>query len=810
MKNLTITFFCLFISFSLFGQIQLEKKSIQAGKITSNIKIDGQLDEDAWANAAVAKDFIQLEPIPGKKESTKTEVRILYDNTGIYVSGTMTEASIDSVSTELSARDNMGNVDWFGVFIDSYMDGINGFEFIVTAAGVQWDAKASNNGEDDEWDAIWESAVSVNADGWVAEMKIPYSAVRFPNKEAQTWHINFGRKTARSQEKTFWSEIDPKVSGFLNQSGILTGLSGIKSPLRLSATPFLAVYGQHYKENGKNSYGRSFNGGMDIKYGLNDAFTLDMTLIPDFGEARSDDQILNLSPFEIRFDENRQFFTEGTELFSKGRFFYSRRIGGSPLHQYDVEDQLQEGEEVVSNPVNTQLINASKISGRTSRGLGVGLFNATSAAQHAIIRNAEDEERSFLTAPLTNYNVLVLDQNLKNNSSISFINTTVLRNGNDYDANLSGLVFNLRNKANKYEIGGKAALSQKYAPDDTDLGYTYNLEFSKISGNLTWGLSTVIESDTYDPNDLGFLYNNNERSYDFNINYSIFEPVGVFNRMQVGLWTGYSRLYQPNLDVGLEFNAWWWGQTRSFWNYNFWVYATPTRNYDHFESRNFGHTFRQPRYNNIGMNINSDRRKRLRASINANIGKSSQQGQYSWRLYVGPRFRFSNKLTVGLFGSLDKRLGYQGYATELGSEATNDLQIIFGARDRTTVVGGLYTDYIFNDKMNLSFRLRHYWSQVTYTEFLNLEEDGELSPSTYTGDHNNNFNAFNIDLVYTWRFAPGSDLVVVWKNNIVDFSETMMGNYGDNLNRILSFPQSNTISVKAIYYLDYMRFKKGK
>ncbi len=807
MKNPTLLLVLSFLSLPLFSQIPLDKKKIQAIKINESIKIDGKLDEDAWLKANIAKDFTQLDPFPGKKASTQTEVKVIYDNTGIYVAAIMKEASIDSISTELSARDNMGNVDWFGVFIDSYMDGINGFEFITTAAGVQWDAKASNNGEDEGWDAVWDSAISIRDNGWVVEIKIPYSALRFPNKEKQMWHINFGRKTARNQEKSFWSEIDPKVSGFLNQSGVLTGLVGIKSPIRLSATPFLAVYGLHHKEDGENSFGRSFNGGMDIKYGINDAFTLDMTLIPDFGEAKSDDQVLNLSPFEIRFDENRQFFTEGTELFNKGRFFYSRRIGGSPLHEYDVYDELKNGETLVSNPNSTQLINATKVSGRTSKGLGVGLFNATAAQQRAVIKNAEGEERRFQTSPLTNYNVLVLDQNLKNNSSISLVNTTVIRRGKDYDANLTGLVFSLKDKANKYEISGKGGLSQKYMPNSTDLGYTYDIELSKISGNLNWSISTDVLSDTYDPNDLGFLYNNNQRSFDFNLDYSIYKPVGIFNQMGMGLWAGYSRLFKPNLNEGFKLNVWWWGQTKSFWNYNIWAFATPTRNIDYFESRNFGHIYKEPRYNNIGLNINTDRRKRLRTGINLRISKTSHQ-QTSWNIGLYPRFRVNNKLTIGASTSVNKSNGSEGYVTDFGSEETNDLEIIFGARNRNTTIVGLYTDYVFNNKMNLSFRLRHYWSGVTYSQYFKLEDDGELSASDYDSNHDSNFNAFNIDLVYTWRFAPGSDLIIVWKNNVLDGGDLLVDNYFDNLKKVPYLPQSNTISVKAIYYLDYLKFKK--
>ncbi len=312
--------------------LDVAKKRVQAQRIRQTIQLDGLLDEEAWLNAPPATGFLQLEPRPGEPASRRTEVRVLYDDVGLYVGARLFDEP-DSILMELSERDDFGNTDWFGLFIDSYRDGINGVSFIVTPANVQFDAKYSTFGEDENWDAVWESRTSINAEGWVAELHIPYSAIRFPKTNEQTWHINFGRLIQRSQQKSFWSKIDPQQQGLLNQSGYLTGISGIQSPVRLQATPFLAVYGEvHHDaaENPPNSWGRSINGGMDIKYGINDAFTLDMTLIPDFGEARSDNQVLNLSPFEVRFDENLAFFTEGAELFNKGGLFYSRRIGGLP------------------------------------------------------------------------------------------------------------------------------------------------------------------------------------------------------------------------------------------------------------------------------------------------------------------------------------------------------------------------------------------------------------------------------------------------------------------------------------------------
>src|SRR6185436_2619224 len=205
-------------------------------------------------------------------------------------------------------------------------------------------------------------------------------------------------------------------------------------------------------------------GGAVIKYGINESFTLDATVIPYFGQVKSDNLVLNISPFETKFDEKRPFFTEGTELFQQDntsngsnspQLFYSRRIGGQPLHYYDAYNQADADETLIKNPSTSNLYNAIKFSGRSNSGLGIGVLNAVSRPTFATIKNNETgTERKFETNPLTNYNVIVFDQTLKNNSKVSFENTNVMRNGTDPDANVSSVHYDFRNKENSLELVG--------------------------------------------------------------------------------------------------------------------------------------------------------------------------------------------------------------------------------------------------------------------------------------------------------------------------------------------------------------------
>ncbi len=807
MKEITLTLALLLCAVLTFAHNDPPaKKELTANRTEESFKIDGNISELAWQTAEVATGFTTLEPVAGKPATHRTEVKVVYDNVAIYVSAMMYDSSPDSILREVRQRDETGVSDWFGLGLSAYKDGINALEFLVTSAGTQYDVKMSANAYDDSWDAVWESAVQIREDGWSVEFKIPYSAIRFPDTETQDWDINFYRKVGRSAEKVFWNPIDPTIDGFVNQFGQLSGISDIESPVRLSATPFVVDYAQNYYDKNaspKSSWGQSFNAGMDVKYGINDAFTLDMTLIPDFGEANSDNQVLNLSPFEVRFNENRQFFQEGVELFNKGNFLYSRRVGGqvfNPLY----EEDLEEGKEFVENPMAAQLLNATKVSGRTTKGLGIGVFNAIEARSNAVIRDMVTGEETLVeTNPFTNYNILSFDQNLKNNSYITLINTNVWRAGDAYDANVTGTVFELRNKKNSYGIEGKAAVSQKYQDGEVDLGHTFNVEFGKISGNFNWEVEYNEESDTYDINDLGFLYNNNERSLSANMNFNRYEEIGPFNRTGMGIYAHYDRLYAPNVFTEAGLNAWWWGQFKNQWNLNIWSYGRPLESFDYFEPRTEGRYYKEPKLYNIGFNLNTDRRKKLQVGLNGNFGGHDEEGRHRVNLNMYTRYRATNQLSLTAEVGRWRNYNNVGYVNDMEED------IIFGRRDVLTWNNNIGIQYTFTPTMGLDFRLRHYWANVRYDSFHTLQEDGYLGSTSYSDNHDTDFDAFNIDLIYRWRFAPGSDIFLIWKNAIFD-SETSESAYFKHVSSILDSPQTNSISLKVVYFLDYLYLNKGK
>ena len=826
MKQLFQFLLVFLFSSAMFAQPPADplRKQAEALRISEAPRIDGTLDEAVWELASPATDFTQYQPNPGAASSQRTEVRVLYDDNALYIGALLFDSRPDSILKEMSDRDRLGNTDYFAFILDAYRDGINGLGFLVTPAGIQFDTKFSALEEggggpggiysgDTNWDAVWESEVRITDFGWVAELRIPYAAIRFPERDQQLWNLNFLRGIRRVREEAYWNPVDPNGARLISQAGQIGGIRDIKAPLRLSATPFITSYFSHYRhlnEGEPGAWGRNISGGMDIKYGINDAFTLDMTLIPDFGEAISDNQVLNLSPFEVRFDENRQFFTEGVELFNKGSFFYSRRIGGSPL-RYDAVNEdgfLGDNEVIERNPRQGRLLNATKVSGRTDSGLGIGVFNAISGRSFARIRNEEtDEVREFETDPVTNYNVFVLDQNLPNNSYFSLVNTNVLRSGAAYDANLTGTVFDLLNKSNAYSVSGKAAVSQKFFTDSTDLGFTYNLNFEKRTGEWQFGLSYNVESDNYDPNDLGFLYNPNERYMGGFIGFNRYEPFPDYFFAGIDLDFNYTRLYAPNVFADFGFGLSGRLVTTSFFAYGAWMYFEPVQTYDYFEPRVEGRYYTWPTSSNFGGWISSDYRKQFALDVNINYRPFNENGRYRLNFDVEPRFRANDRL------SFRGSIGSYNFVNDVGwVETLSDEEIIFGRRDVFTVVTGLTTIYNFTNRMNLNVRVRHYWSAARYNRFNELAADGSLVPSSYDTFSDRNFTSLNIDAVYRWRFAPGSDLFFIYKNAILDFVSGDLDasyQYRDSWNDLGQYETTNTFNLKLIYYLGTEQFNRG-
>ncbi len=810
MKKILLTALCLlFVSALVLGQAA--KKKANAIRVTEAPRIDGVLDEAAWKDAPVASDFTEYIPYNDRPGVYRTEVRFLYDNTALYVGAIMYDPSPDSILVQKGLRDTDGlNADQFGFSISPFNDGVNAFVFFQYASDVQMDYKISSNSTDLSWDAVWESKAKITKEGWIAEFKIPFSAIRFPKKAVQEWGFNCSRDVRRYRERSSWNRIDKKVDGVVNQQGLLEGIENVKPPLRLSLSPYLSGYVEKNPEN--TNWQFTGNYGADLKLGLNQSFTLDMTLIPDFGQVASDDKVYNFSPFEIRYDEKRQFFTEGTELFNKSGIFYSRRIGGMPRGYGAAGDSLGTDEVVKNNPQQTKLINASKISGRTNKGLGIGIFNAISANTWATVEDTiTGKTRRVLTQGFTNYNMIVLDQALKNNSYIDFLNTNYYEPTVGYMANVTGTNFKFFTKKHNYTFSGDAIVSQKYySHDAADIGYHHTLNFAKVSGNMLFSYYQLLETSKYDPNDMGYNARNNRFLNLATFNYNKYDPFWKLLEMYTYFYVAYSTLYdglkynslechgegsvttkKERLSLGVGFNV------------------LPVPYHDYYEPRVAGYMYIQPAEYNINPWISTDYRKPLAIDAWFTIYKASRYRSWAYNVGMQPRYRVNDRLTFSYNLSYELLMNNVGYATD-SLDVNDNPVIIFGKRDIQTITNTLSAKYMFNSNMSLDLKVRHYWVTAPYKEFYRLKEDGNLDPSSYCGDQDINYNLFNIDFVYNWHFAPGSQLSVVWKNAVSTFSNEIEPVFFNNLDHTLNSPASNSFSIRLLYYLDALYLKKKR
>lgn len=806
MKRFALLFF-------LFPLCVWTQQQYTALRTTAKITVDAKMNEEVWAKAdSTQNEFITIRPIPALKSDHRTTVRMVYDDFALYFFVTCFDVK-DSISKVFTVRDDYNaNADIFSIFMDTYNDHQNGFYFGITSTGVQLDGKILSGDVNDQLNLVWESQVRISDNAWLAELKIPYSALRFSKQEVQSWNVNFGRQIARTREESSWVTVNPDFENFLVNSAPLKGISNINPPLRLSLIPYLSGY-VNQEENG---FGQSFFGGMDVKYGINEAFTLDVTLVPDFGQVIYDNQVLNTSPFEIQFNENRQFFTEGMELFNKSGIFYSRRIGVQAPREVLITN-LQNQEVLNGVQGMPQLYNASKFSGRTKKGLGIGIFNALSAPTVGTAFNTVTNEfREFLAAPLTNYNTLVFDQNLKNNSSLTLTNTNVLREGNFYDANVTALNANLNTKDNKFFLNGRSAVSQKFTEIENELGYNLGLSAGKQRGNLIYSLNYFEEDDQYDPNDLGFNPVNNRRFVNAFIGYRYFKPWWKFVRMTTNVSLSYNRLYRPNVftESNLDWSAF--AMTKHFDAYGVSAYTSFTEKYDYFEPRVWGSYFVIPRWYGAGGWISTNYQKPLAVDANFYYVGFAENPSWKYLSYMfSPRIRASNKILVTLNWSLEDQRNDRGYAVQFGAPVDTVSGILFGERNRMNLTQYLEFNYTLNNRMNIALRTRHYWSVLSYSRFFTLAEDGSLAPNATLGltadgssAYDLSYNAFTVDCAYRWVFKQGSELSLVWKSAIFTSGNTLNTGYFRNMDDMFNAGlTNNSFSIKLLYWLDVVELK---
>jgi hypothetical protein len=457
------------------------------------------------------------------------------------------------------------------------------------------------------------------------------------------------------------------------------------------------------------------------------------------------------------------------------------------------------------------LLNASKLSGRNRNGLAVGLFNAITGNTYATVEDSTGNKHDILTDPMTNYNIIVFDQALKNNSSVYVINTSVIRTQGFNDANVTALGFSFNDSKNRYNLSASGTISQVFQKSENQLYYQdiigskYILQAGKVSGNLKCYIQYSVMDSTFNANDLGLTLVNNYKSTLIQFNYNLYEPFWkmreLYNNLNINYKTNFSTGKKE--DLSINFNSW-----GTFNNYlSAWAgaYYRFCEVYDYYEPRVPGRFYILPKAESWWLGLSSDYRNPVALDMEYNFVSARKNKYISNSLRITPIIRTSNHLKFSHTLSYNKFKNDPGYV-----EIDTTGNIIFGRRDIQIWENALSGKYLFRNNLSLTLSLRHYWARGEYRQYYNLLDNGYLDEDcAYNSNNNFNFNAFNIDLLFNWEFAPGSNLSLGYKNAIYNEENIIIQSFSENFRHTLKSPQTNSISLKVLYYFDYQTLKRN-
>jgi hypothetical protein len=778
----------------------IKRKKYQATRVHTAPKIDGKPFEKFWDELPTGGDFVMIQPTNGQNErdTHKTEFKIAYDDNALYIAAYLYDNDPKSILRQFSQRDQIDvQADVFGFYLNTYNNQINQTRFFATSANALGDATAEGNREDYSYNVVFKSETSINERGWFVEMKIPYRTLRFPEIEQQDWSFQIFRRIRALNEEYTYNFVDITQGIGTQYDAIMTGVEKINPPLRLNLYPYATIINNNF--NGTRT--TQYNAGMDLKYGINDAFTLDASLIPDFGQVAFDQVTLNLGPFEQLFGENRAFFNEGTDLFNKGGIFFSRRIGQTPSGFGNVT--LFNDEEIIDNPNISPLINAVKVTGRTKDRLGIGFLNAITGKTEATIENTTTgERRTRVTEAFTNYNMFVIDQQFSKNSSIALSNASTIRNGSFTDANVTAIVLdhNDKNGANSYR--SELKMSNRFTPNGTETGIASEARWRRTIGKWRPSLAHFYRGKNWNPNDLGRNFQNNTQTFAADLEYNQFSPLGIFNKFDIDFRIRHRRQIDPDLHTNTELNInpTFFTRERLAFGANFNLFS---KQLNQFEARKPGQVVRyEPSFSTNGF-ISTDYRKKFALDIRIGGSKRFNDADKRYNFSLSPRYRFSDEFLLIYAVSWNKNDNRISYVTTINNE-----EPIVSRRDTHSVENTLSGTYNFNNKQALSLSFRNFWSRATFSrDFNQLARDGSILPTNYrlsnNFDPNANFNVWNLDLSYRWRFAPGSEASLLYRNSIFNFDNQGDISFQDSLDELFTQPSRHNISLRVTYFLDF-------
>jgi len=748
MKRILITFLTMILLFPFLAGQAPEKKQYKAERLTTAPSIDGILNDDAWNSGTWTDDFTQHEPYNGSKASQRTEFKILFDDDNLYVAFKAYDTSPDSIVSRLTRRDNTdGEV--VAVIFDSFHDLRTGFLFGVSVSGVKFDQMFTNDGQNEisTWDPNWWVKTSINEEGWVAEMKIPFSQVRFDKNSANLWGLEVARILYRKNETTFWQHVPKDAPGLVHMFGELTGLDKIKPRKIFDVTPYTVGKAETFKSEPENPFlakGRKFNlnGGIDAKIGVTNNMTMDLTINPDFGQVEADPSEVNLSAYETFFSEKRPFFIEGNNItnFNIGigdgdvgndNLFYSRRIGRRPQGDPDLGDGMY-----ADVPTYTTIVGAAKLTGKTADGLSLGFIDAITGEEMAEIDN--EGERTFRTVePFTNYLVGRVQKDFNEGKTI--VGGIFTGTNRKLDTNLDdimhksaysgGLDFTQYFKDKKWEFRINAAFSQvkgtkealaetqkssahffqrpdkdyaEFDPNRTSLtGSGGKVQIAKNDGHLNLMGVVMWKSPGFEINDLGYLQQADRIMPIVWAGYNQWEPKGIYRRYNINadVWSIYN-FGGINVQNGFE-----WNMSMTFKNYwNAWTGGNLGSKGNDPSMLRGGPVMKTPGRMNTRIGFGTDSRKKFEIEFFTNFNKGFENYSRNNYTEIGFSYKPINSLRISLSPGFSKSFNELQYVTQTSNNG-ND-RYVFASIDRKTLNASLRVN--FNVSPDLTIQ---YWGQ---------------------------------------------------------------------------------------------------
>ena len=871
-KTLILSNLILGISVSiLHGQTEyLPKKVYEAYRVEEAPVINGVFDDAAWQQGTWAGEFIQHEPYADRAPSQPTEFKVAFDDLNLYLAIKALDSAPDSITNRMSRRDN-GDGDMVFVVFDSYHDLRTGFIFGVSSAGVRFDMIMSNNGENEDttWDPIWLAKAELHEWGWGAEMKIPFTQLRFIKDSENVWGFEVGRQLFRKNEMSFWHPIPRNAPGIIHAMGELDGLQEIEPRKQLDLMPYGVAALKTYESEEGNPYADGtdpkFNVGLDGKIGVTNNLTLDFTINPDFGQVEADPSEVNLSAFETYFEEKRPFFIEGSNITSfnvglgdgdvgNDNLFYSRRIGRRPQGYPSLEDG-----EYASVPAFTRILGAAKLTGKTEKGLSVGILEAVTADTKATIDQGGTEHKETIE-PLSNYMLARVQKDYNKGNSIigaAFTNTIRKLDGTDMDylhknATTAGVDFtqyfddrnytlsasvymsNVQGTADAISLTQQSSARYFQRPDADYLtfdatrtslsGMGGKLEMGKIGGNWNYLLLSVIKSPGLELNDMGYMQLSDNILNVLWTGYSFTEPFSIFRELNLNTNVNMSNDFGGTITgIGNEYNTR--ANFKNFWSAGvgggFGVHQVSNR------TLRGGPSIYLPNEGRINYRLMSDDRKAFSGGFFGfngwGAGDYYQRSSYNIFMTVRP----VNTLSITLLPSYSQTYHELQYVTQ--SDMNGDDRYVFGTIDQKVLSMSIRVNFNITPDLTIQYWGQPFTASGEYSDFKMITDPKagqfsdryhiytsnqiSLDDNEYRIDEDQDLNVdysfdnpdFSVDewlsnLVIRWEFLPGSTAYLVWSQTRNAYSQDGSFNIGDNLNELFTANKATNVFLVKFSY----------